>query len=70
MHTVILLLDWQKQFLVINPEISTPFVNFKRRDIHFIFGDGCVASVISKKNSSSDNCFKIIDRKLITQIFK
>jgi beta-ketodecanoyl-[acyl-carrier-protein] synthase len=52
--------------LVINPEISTPFVNFKRRDIHFIFGDGCVASVISKKNNS-DNCFKIIDRKLITK---
>ena len=52
--------------LVINPEISTPFVNYTKRDIHFIFGDGCVASVISKDNRS-DNAFKIIDRKLITQ---
>ena len=52
--------------LVVNPEISTPAVNFGKRDIHFIFGDGCVASVI-KKNSSSDKSFKIIDRKLMTQ---
>ena len=52
--------------LVVNPEISTPAVNFGKRDIHFIFGDGCVASII-KKNSSSDKSFKIIDRKLMTQ---
>ena len=52
--------------LVVNPEISTPAVNFGKRDIHFIFGDGCVASVI-KKNSSSNKSFKIIDRKLMTQ---
>ena len=51
--------------LVINPEISTPFVNYTKRDIHFIFGDGCVATVVSKnKNSKS---FKIIYRKLITK---
>ena len=35
--------------LVINPEISTPFVNFTQRDKHFIFGDGCAASVIQKR---------------------
>ena len=52
--------------LVVNPEISTPAVNFGKRDIHFIFGDGCVASVI-KKNSSSEKTFKILDRKLMTQ---
>ena len=34
--------------LVINPEISTPFVNYTKRDIHFIFGDGCVATIVSK----------------------
>ena len=52
--------------LVINPEISTPFVNYKKRDIHFIFGDGCVASVVSKKINTK-NAFKVIDRKLITK---
>ena len=52
--------------LVINPEISTPFVNFTHRDKHFIFGDGCAASII-QKDSSSKHAFKIIDRKLFTQ---
>ena len=52
--------------LVINPEISTPFVNYAKRDIHFIFGDGCVATVISN-NKKSNNQYKILDRKLITK---
>ena len=55
-----------KTILVINPEISTPFVNYTKRDIHFIFGDGCVATVVSKEKTS-ENCFKIIDRKLVTK---
>ena len=52
--------------LVINPEVSTPFVNFTHRDKHFIFGDGCAATVV-QKDSTSDKAFKIIDRKLYTQ---
>jgi len=52
--------------LVINPEISTPAVNFGKRDIHFIFGDGCVATIV-KRNSQSEKSFKIIDRELITK---
>ena len=52
--------------LVINPEVSTPFVNFTHRDKHFIFGDGCAATVV-QKDSSSNKAFKIIDRKLHTQ---
>jgi beta-ketodecanoyl-[acyl-carrier-protein] synthase len=52
--------------LVINPEISTPAVNFTHRDKHFIFGDGCAATII-QKDSSSEKSFKILDRKLFTQ---
>ena len=52
--------------LVINPEISTPFVNFTHRDKHFIFGDACAATVV-QKDSNSKHAFKIIDRKLHTQ---
>jgi beta-ketodecanoyl-[acyl-carrier-protein] synthase len=52
--------------LVVNPEINTPGVDFTRRDNHFIFGDGCAASVI-QKNSKSQKAFKILDRKLYTQ---
>jgi len=55
-----------KNILVINPEISTPFVNYTKRDIHFIFGDGCVATIVSNQKNS-DNCYKILDRKLITK---
>ena len=52
--------------LVINPEISTPFVNFTHRDKHFIFGDACAATIV-QKDSASSHAFKIIDRKLHTQ---
>ena len=52
--------------LVINPEISTPGVNYAKRDSHFIFGDACAASII-KKNSKSSKSFKILDRKLVTE---
>jgi beta-ketodecanoyl-[acyl-carrier-protein] synthase len=52
--------------LVINPEVSTPFVNFTHRDKHFIFGDGCAATIV-QKDSTADKAFKIIDRKLHTQ---
>ena len=55
-----------KTILVINPEISTPFVNFTHRDKHFIFGDGCAATIV-QKDSNSKNAFKILDRKLHTQ---
>tara|TARA_B110000444_G_scaffold66122_1_gene61989 strand:- start:971 stop:2086 length:1116 start_codon:yes stop_codon:yes gene_type:complete len=52
--------------LVINPEISTPCVDFTRKDIHFIFGDACAATIV-QKNSKSKKSFKILDRKLHTQ---
>ena len=50
--------------LVINPEITSPGFNFTNRDVHFIFGDGCVASILQRTNNSG---FKIIDRKLVTK---
>ena len=53
-----------KTILVINPEISTPGFNFTNRDVHFIFGDGCVATILQQTNESG---FKIIDRKLVTK---
>jgi beta-ketodecanoyl-[acyl-carrier-protein] synthase len=55
-----------KTILVINPEISTPFVNFTHRDKHFIFGDGCAATIV-QKDSNSEKSFNILDRKLLTQ---
>ena len=37
--------------LVVNPEINTPHVNFTHRDKHFIFGDGCAATVVQKDSN-------------------
>ena len=45
-----------KNILVINPEINSPHVDFGRRDVHFIFGDACVATIVSSE-PSSDSCF-------------
>ena len=50
--------------LVINPEITSPGVKFTNRDVHFIFGDGCVATILQKNNTKG---FKIIDKKLVTK---
>ena len=50
--------------LVINPEITSPGFNFTNRDVHFIFGDGCVATILQRSNNFG---FKIIDRKLVTK---
>jgi len=50
--------------LVINPEITTPGLSFTNRDVHFIFGDGCVATILQRNNAKG---FKILDRKLVTK---
>ena len=51
--------------IVINPEITTAHNNYKSRETHFIFGDVCTAIVVSAK--PSDESYKIISNKLITQ---
>ena len=54
-----------KGVLVINPELTSPQINFCDRDSHFIFGDVCTAAVI-EKDSKSPNKFKILNAKLKT----
>lgn len=39
--------------LVVNPEFSTPQVNFRNRDSHFIFGDVCTATIIERQDSAT-----------------
>lgn len=34
--------------LVVTPELTTPFLNFRDRDSHFIFGDACTAVVLER----------------------
>jgi len=53
--------------LVINPELTTPQVNFKDRDSHFIFGDVSTATVLERESSCNSNqAFEILGTKAMT----
>ncbi|SFG40496.1 beta-ketoacyl-ACP synthase III [Neptunomonas qingdaonensis] len=53
--------------LVINPELTSPQVNYCDRDSHFIFGDVAVATVIeSAETCQSEHSYEIISTKAAT----
>ncbi len=53
--------------LVINPELTTPQMNFHDRDSHFIFGDVSTAVVLeSAQTCTVDNSYDILGTKAIT----
>ncbi|WP_416305447.1 beta-ketoacyl-ACP synthase III [Neptunicella sp. SCSIO 80796] len=57
-----------KAVLVINPELTSPLVNYTDRDSHFIFGDVSTAMVVeSTQSCQSDNVFEILSTKAVTQ---
>jgi beta-ketodecanoyl-[acyl-carrier-protein] synthase len=54
--------------LVINPELTSPQVNYCDRDSHFIFGDVSTAMVVESSDTvNSDNIFEIMSTKAVTQ---
>lgn len=57
-----------KRVLVINPELTTPQINFRDRDSHFIFGDVATAMVIENSaTADSEHRFEILSTKAVTQ---
>ncbi|MEO0894825.1 MAG: beta-ketoacyl-ACP synthase III [Bacteroidota bacterium] len=57
-----------KCVLAINPELTSPQVNYKSRDSHFIFGDVAVASIVeTKETANSDHVFEILSTKAMTK---
>lgn len=57
-----------KCVLVINPELTSPQVNYKDRDSHFIFGDVAVATIVETiDEASSDHVFEVLSTKAFTQ---
>jgi len=55
-----------KCVLVINPELTSPQVNYKDRDSHFIFGDVSTAVVIETADScKSTNSYDILGTKAV-----
>jgi beta-ketodecanoyl-[acyl-carrier-protein] synthase len=56
-----------KRILIVIPEIYTSHINFRDRNTHFIFGDGCAAIVLEPLDSQrSTNAFEIISAKMAT----
>jgi beta-ketodecanoyl-[acyl-carrier-protein] synthase len=57
-----------KSVLVINPELTSPQVNYCDRDSHFIFGDVATAMVVENlETANSEHIFEILSTKAITQ---
>jgi len=54
--------------LAINPELTTPQINFKDRDGHFIFGDVSTAVVMEAGDSATaDNVWQVLGTQAVTQ---
>ncbi len=57
-----------KCVLVINPELTSPQVNYKDRDGHFIFGDVSTAVVVESSDTCrSEHSYDILGTKAVTQ---
>ena len=57
-----------KCVLFVNPEFTTPGLDFKDRDSHFIFGDVATAAVVELEDTAKpDNAFRILNTKQFTQ---
>ena len=60
--------DQARSVLVVVPEITTPQLNFRDRDSHFIFGDVAVALLIEAEDeTSADQGWRIIGRRMMTK---
>lgn len=57
-----------KTVLVINPELTSPQVNYTDRDGHFIFGDVSTAVIVESADScNSDHSYDILGTKAVTK---
>jgi beta-ketodecanoyl-[acyl-carrier-protein] synthase len=56
-----------KAVLVINPELTSPQVNYCDRDSHFIFGDVSTATIVEKfEAATSEHVYEILNTKAVT----
>jgi len=57
-----------KCVLFVNPEFTTPGLNFKDRDSHFIFGDVATAAILEPEETATANeQFRILNTRQFTQ---
>ena len=54
--------------LAINPELTSPQVNYRDRDSHFIFGDVSVATIVELgQTCTSEHPFEVLSTRALTQ---
>jgi beta-ketodecanoyl-[acyl-carrier-protein] synthase len=54
--------------LLINPELTSPQVNYCDRDSHFIFGDVATAAIVERADTcTAPGCFEILHTKAMTR---
>jgi beta-ketodecanoyl-[acyl-carrier-protein] synthase len=59
--------DTAKCVLVINPELTSPQVNYADRDSHFIFGDVSTATIVESADTcQSEHSYDILSTKAVT----
>jgi len=56
-----------KSVLVVTPEITTPQLNFRDRDSHFIFGDVAVAVLIEAEDVAGPAGWSILSTRMMTK---
>lgn len=56
-----------KAVLCINPELTTPQIDYSDRDSHFIFGDVATATIVEAEDTAnSENCWDVLSTKAFT----
>jgi len=54
--------------LLVNPELTSPQVNYQDRDSHFIFGDVATATIVERSDTcNADEKFEILSTKAMTK---
>ena len=53
--------------LVVNPELTTPHMNWRERDSHFIFGDAACALVIEPTDRAKTGSWEILSTQMLSK---
>lgn len=57
-----------KAVLLVNPELTSPQINYCDRDSHFIFGDVATAMIVeSAESADAEHVFEVLSTKAVTQ---
>jgi beta-ketodecanoyl-[acyl-carrier-protein] synthase len=60
--------DTARCVLLVNPELTSPQVNYCDRDSHFIFGDVATATIVERSDTcTSPHSYEILSTKAMTQ---